>query len=126
MWGEHEWTLYPQPYCHQFPYLTWLRLPSKNAASDILTSPVHKRMWQAHPVKSNFHLVDPRVFGEFRDKLEEVKAVVSDPFHEIITDTCFSHIQHPKTAYNRAFEALDHLEMEFEAWRNFVEVVRGL
>jgi hypothetical protein len=25
---------------------------------------------------------------------------VLDPFHEIITDACFSRIQHPKTAYN--------------------------
>jgi hypothetical protein len=126
LWGEHEWTLYPQPYRHESPYLAWLRLPSKNAASDILTSPVHKKMWQAHPVKQNIHFVDPRVFGEFRNKLEEVKAAVLNPFREIIRDSRLSHIQPPKNAYARAFEALDRLEMEFGAWRDFVEVVRGL
>ena len=126
LWGEHEWTLYPQPYRHEFPYLAWLRLPSKNATSDILTSPVHKRMWQAHPSKSNIHSVDPRVFTDFKDKLEDVKAAVLNPFHEIITNISFSHIRAPKTAYSRAFEALDRLEKEFEAWRDFVEVVRGL
>ena len=126
LWGEHEWTLYPQPYCHKFPYLPWLRLPSKNAASDVLTLPVHKKMWQAHPNKSNIHLVDPSLFGEFKDKLEEVKAAVLNPFHDIITDTRFSHVQPPKMAYSRAFEALDRLESEFGAWRDFVEVVRGL
>jgi hypothetical protein len=126
LWGEHEWTLYPQLYRHEYPYLAWLRLPSKNAASDILTTPVHKKMWQAHLNKSNIHFVAPRVFDEFREKLEEVKSAVSNPFHEIITDTRFSHIQHPKTAYSRAFEALDRLEREFGAWRDFVEVVRGL
>jgi hypothetical protein len=126
LWGEHEWTLYPQPYRDESPYLAWLRLPSKHAASDILTSSVHKEMWQAHPNKTNIHSVDPRVFGKFEDKLEDVKAAVVNPFHEIITDTRFSHIQPPKTAYSRAFEALDRLKMEFGAWRDFVEVVRGL
>jgi predicted small metal-binding protein len=126
LWGEHEWTLYPQPYRHEHPYLAWLRLPPMNAASDTLTRPVHKKMWQAHPSKSNIHLVDPGVFSVFSDKLQEVKAAVMDPFHDIITDTRFSCIQRPQTAYNRAFEALDRLAKDFEAWRDFVEVVRCL
>ena len=45
-------------------------------ASDILTSPVHKWMWQVHPNKPNIHLVDPAVFRKFKNKLEEVKAGV--------------------------------------------------
>jgi hypothetical protein len=126
LWGEHEWTLYPQPYRHEYPYLAWLRLPPMNAASDTLTRPVHKKMWRAHPSKPNIHLVDPGVFSEFSDKLQEVKAAVMDPFRDIITDTRFSCIQRPQTAYNRAFEALDRLDRDFEAWRDFVEVVRCL
>jgi hypothetical protein len=128
LWGEHEWTLYPQPYCREFPYLAWLRLPSKNAASDALTRPIHKRMWQAHPEKSNVHLVDPGVFSEFQDKLADVKAAVLNPFHVLHanTNSRFLQVQPPKTAYARAFEALDHLEKEFGAWRDFVEVARGL
>jgi hypothetical protein len=125
LWGEHEWTLYPQPYRHDSPYLAWLRLPSKNIAPDILTSPVHKRMWQVHPNKPNIHFVDPAVFREFKNKLEEVKAAVQNPFHDVTVDTRFSHIISPKNAYARAFEALDRLEKEFGAWRDFVEVVRG-
>ena len=50
---------------------------------------------------------------------------VQNPFHEVTMDTCFSHIISPKNAYAQAFEALDHLEKEFGAWHNFVEVVRG-
>jgi hypothetical protein len=126
LWGEHEWTLYPQPYCNESSYLAWIRLPSKNRGSDILTSPVHKKMWQANPTKSNIHSVDPRVFSKFKDRLDGAKAAVLDPFHQIITDTCFSHIQPPKTAYSRAFEALDRLEKEFGAWCDFVQVARGL
>jgi hypothetical protein len=125
LWGEHEWTLYPQPYRPEFPYLAWLRLPSKNTPH-ILTGPVHKKMWQAHPTKSNLHIVNPRVFGEFRGKVEEVRAAVFDPLHEIITDGRFNAVQLPNNARARAFEALDHLEMEFGAWCDFVEVVRGL
>ncbi len=83
-------------------------------------------MWQAHPNKANVHSVDPRVFSKFEDKLKDIKTAVLNPFHEIITDTCFSHIQPPKTAYSQAFEALDQLKMEFGAWRDFIEVVRGL
>src|SRR6266849_7743818 len=64
LWGEHEWMLYPQPYRHEFPYLAWLRLPSQNDPN-ILTRPVHKNMWQAHPTKTNLHIVDPELFREF-------------------------------------------------------------
>jgi len=126
LWGEHEWTLYPQPYRHESPYLAWLRLPSKNATSDILTSPVHKSMWQVHPSKSNIHSIDPRVLGEFKAKLEDVKGAVLNPFHEVINDTHFPYLQPPKNAYARAFEALDRLGNNFRPWRDFVEVVRGL
>ncbi len=99
LWGEHEWMLYPQPYRHESPYLAWLQLPLKNTTTDILSSPIHKKMWQAHSSKLNIHTVNPRVFSELRDKLNNVKAAVLNPFHEIIADTCFSHIQPPKTAY---------------------------
>ena len=65
------------------------------------------------------------MFREFKNKLEEVKAGVQNPFHEVTVDTHFSHIISPKNAYTQAFKALDHLEKEFEAWCNFIEVVRG-
>ena len=126
LWGEHEWTLYPQPYRHDSPYLAWLRLPSKNAASNILTSPVHKEMWQAHPTKPNIHIVDHIVFREFADKLVEVKAALMDPFRDITRDTRFSCVRPPNNAYARAFEAIDRLDKEFGAWRDFVEVARAL
>jgi hypothetical protein len=124
-WGEHEWSLYPQPYRPEFPYLPWLRLPSRNG-SDILTNSVHKGMWKLDPTKTNTHFVDHELFREFECKLEDVKAAVSDPFREIDSDTHFRHVRPPKIAYRRAFEALDRLEMEFGTWRDFVEVVRGL
>jgi hypothetical protein len=126
LWGEHEWMLYPQPYCHKSPYLTWLQLPSKNTASNTLTCPVHKRMWQAHLNKQNLHLVNPTEFHEFKNKLEEVKAAVMNPFHKVIVNSCFSHIHPPNNAYAQAFEALDHLGKEFGAWCDFIKVVRGL
>ena len=82
-------------------------------------------MWQVHPNKPNIHFVDPAVFREFKNKLEEVKAGMQNPFHEVTVDTCFSHIISLKNAYAQAFEALDRLEKEFGAWRDFVEVMRG-
>ena len=83
-------------------------------------------MWQAHLSKQNLHLVDPTVFHDFENKLEEVKAAVMNPFHEVIIDSRFLHIHPPNNAYTQAFEALDRLGKEFGAWRDFVEVVRGL
>ena len=99
LWGEHEWTLYPQLYRHDSPYLAWLRLSLKNIAPNILTSPVHKQMWQVHPNKPNIHFVDPAVFYKFKNKLEEVKADMQNPFHKVTIDTCFSHIISPKNEY---------------------------
>jgi len=92
LWGEHEWMLYPQLYHYEFPYLTWLQLPSTNATSDILTSAVHKSMWQAHPNKSNIHSVNLGVFSKFTDKLKEVKAAMMNPFHKVSNNTCFSYL----------------------------------
>ena len=57
--------------------------PSHTAASfltspgsDILTSTIHKKMWQVHPDKPNVHFVEPSVFSEFRGKLEDAEAAV--------------------------------------------------
>ena len=71
-------------------------------------------------------MVDPKVLGRFNGKLEDVKVAVSDPFHEIKNDIRFRIVQPPDIAYRQAFEALDRLKLEFEAWRDLVEVVRGL
>jgi hypothetical protein len=97
-----------------------------NTASDVLTNPVHKKMWQVHPNKSNIHLVDPKVFSEFKDKLEEVKGCRLRPFpwhyHQLLI---FTHSA-PQNSIRRAFKALDRLEKDFGAWRDFVEAARGL
>jgi hypothetical protein len=125
LWGEHEWTLYPQPYRRDYPYLPWLQLSSKNT-SNILNRTVDKKMWQAHANKSNVHVVDPEVFREFEGRLEAIKAAVLDPFHEITKCDRFDAVQRPDNARARAFEALDRLDKDFEGWRDFVEVVRSL
>jgi hypothetical protein len=88
--------------------------------------PVHKKMWQAHPNKTNLHSVDSGVLDQFKTKVEEINASVSTPLREIARDTRFSGVQPPEMAYARAFGALDWLQQEFGAWRDFLEVVRGL
>jgi hypothetical protein len=126
LWGKHEWMLYPQPYCHESPYLAWLWLLLKNATSNILTSSVHKLIWQVHPSKSNIYSIDPRVLGKFKAKLENIKGAISNPFHEVINDTHFPYLQPSKNAYAQAFEALYCLGNDFRPWCDFVEVVQGL
>ncbi|KAH9963078.1 hypothetical protein BGW80DRAFT_1563664, partial [Lactifluus volemus] len=128
LWGEHEWTLYPQPYHDKFPYLPWIPLPPRNSLCNVLRCAVDKTMWRPHPSKTNTHLVRPDVLDDIRGGLKAAKAVVAIPFHEIITSPSpsFSSVQHPQQAYIRAFEAVDRLEREFEAWRDFVEVFRNV
>jgi hypothetical protein len=125
LWAEHEWTLYPQLYHDDFPYLPWIRLPSPKS-HHLLHRPVDKKMWRPHASKTNTHLVQPELLDHFRATLGDAKNAILMPFHENITlppiDTPF---QHPQKAYNRAFEAIDRLEREFDAWRDFVEVVRN-
>ena len=60
-------------------------------------------------------VITPTVFHNFENKLEEVKAAVMNPFHEVIIDSHFSHIRPLNNAYARAFEALNHLGKEFRA-----------
>ncbi|KAH9972262.1 hypothetical protein BGW80DRAFT_1252795 [Lactifluus volemus] len=125
LWAEHEWTLYPQPFLPEFPYLPWIRLPPRNPPHDILRCAVDKKMWRPHVSKTNIHLVQPAVLDDLRAKLEAAKAAVEMPFHEIITSPCLSSVQHPRKAYAQAFETVDRLECEFDAWRDFVEVFRN-
>ncbi|KAH9962007.1 hypothetical protein BGW80DRAFT_1462982 [Lactifluus volemus] len=125
LWAEHEWTLYPQPFHPEFPYLPWIRLPPRNPPRDILRCAVDKKMWRPHVSKTNTHLVQPEVLDDLRAKLEGAKAAVEMPFHEIRSSPCLSSVQHPRKAYARAFEVVDRLEREFDAWRDFVEVFRN-
>ena len=127
-WGAHEWTVYPQPYRREFPYLPWipLRPRSRSTPPDLLTRPVEKTMWRAHGCKSDCHVVDPDLFQELTIKWASIKAALEDPFRAITSNPSFSSVERPMTAYTRAFETLRRLEKDFRAWRDFVEVFRNL
>ncbi|KAF8262933.1 hypothetical protein EI94DRAFT_639978 [Lactarius quietus] len=129
LWGAYEWTVYPQPYHPEFPYLAWIPLRSSNAAipsNVLLTQSVDKSMWRAHPGHSNLHVVDPTLLGKFTREWTSFKVTVQDPFQNISSDPSFSSVRIPTEAYVRAFAALNRLGKEFGAWRDFVEVFRNL
>ncbi|KAI9459700.1 hypothetical protein BJY52DRAFT_1186313 [Lactarius psammicola] len=113
LWGAHEWTIYPQPYRHEFPYLAWIPMPSPNPfiPSDVLTRSVEKTMWQAHSHKPNTRVINPTLL---------------DPFTTISSDPSFSSVQHPTEASIRASAALSRLENDFWSLAGFVEVFRSL
>ena len=129
-WGAHEWTVYPQPYRPEFPYLSWipLRFPNTPTSSDIVTRPVEKTMWQPHGHKTNAHVVTPALLDELTIKWETIKASVQEPFQTVSSSSSssFSPVQHPMEAYFRAVAALNRLRDYFKAWRDFVEVYRNL
>ncbi len=127
-WGAHEWTVYPQLYRRQFPYLAWIPLHprSRSVPSDVLTRPVQKAMWRAHPLKSDCHLVNPELFEELTSNWKSIKVALGDPFNAVSSQPSFSSIERPMKAYTRAFEALSRLEKDFRAWRDFVEVFQNL
>jgi hypothetical protein len=83
-------------------------------------------MWQTHPCKSNYHIINPELFEALFKKWKSIKVALEDPFSVIISQTLFSSIKHPRKAYARAFEALSRLETDFGAWQDFVEVFRNL
>ncbi|KAH9163207.1 hypothetical protein EDB89DRAFT_2021934, partial [Lactarius sanguifluus] len=65
-WGAHEWTVYPQLYRHQFPYLAWIPIPLPHTSipSDVLTRSVEKTMWQAHSHTPNTRVINPALLDE--------------------------------------------------------------
>ena len=134
LWGAHEWTVYPQPHRHEFPYLAWIPLRQSNssAPSDIHTSvpfdihtPVDKSMWLAQPDRPNIHFINHTLLDRLTEKWESIKSALENPFKTFSSDPSFSSVWHPKEAYIRAFSALSRLEKEFGAWRDFVEVFRN-
>jgi hypothetical protein len=127
-WGAHEWTVYPQPYHPEFPYLAWIPLRQSNASvpSEVLTRPVDKSMWRAHPDNTNNRFIDPSLFDGLTREWMSIKAAVQVPFKTISSDLSFSSVRHPMEAYIRAVAALTRLEKDFGAWRDFVEVFRNL
>ncbi|KAH9020356.1 hypothetical protein EDB85DRAFT_2153130 [Lactarius pseudohatsudake] len=127
-WGVHEWTIYPQMYRPEFPYLAWipLRPRSHSVPSDVLTRPVEKAMWRAHPLRTDCHLINPELFEQVTIKWKLIKVALEDPFHVVSSQASFSSIERPMKAYTRAFESLNRLEKDFRAWRDFVEVFRNL
>src|SRR6266567_8582453 len=50
LWGEHEWTLYPQPYHHESPYLAWLRLHQRTLPLTSFQALFTKRCGRPIPV----------------------------------------------------------------------------
>ncbi|KAI9450343.1 hypothetical protein BJY52DRAFT_1191938 [Lactarius psammicola] len=127
-WGAHEWTVYPQPYRPEFPYLAWIPLRQSNTTvpPNVLTCSVGKTMWQAHSHKPNIRVINSALLEGLTREWISIKAAVQDPFRTISSDPFFSSVRHPKEAYIRAFSALSRLENDFEAWRDFVEVFRNL
>jgi hypothetical protein len=127
-WGPHEWTIYPQPYRPEFPYLAWIPLRTLNLSvpSDILTRPVEKTMWQPHSHKANAHVVTPVLLDELTTKWETIKASMQDLFQAVSSMPSFSSVRRPKEAHFRAVSALNRLGDEFKAWRDFVSVYRNL
>jgi hypothetical protein len=125
LWGAHEWTIHPQLYQQQFPYLSWISLhPSNTVPSDfdVYTPTVKKTMWHPHPTKLNLHVINPTVLCALTTEWESIKSTTEDLFQKHI----MSSVQPPKEAFFRALSALDRLREDFEAWRDFVQVFRSL
>ena len=109
LWGAHEWTVYPQPYCPKFPYLPWihLRSPNPSTPSNILTRPVEKTMWRSHGHRTDAHVVTPALLDELTKEWETIKSSVQKPFQTMSSLPSFSSVECPMEAYFRAATALN-------------------
>ena len=102
----------------------WIALPSPShsTTSDVASRPIKKTMWRPHPDRSDVHVVNPVLLDELKAKWEVTKAALKVSFSAMSSITSLSSVEQPKKAYLRAIEALQRLEMEFRAWRDFIEV----
>ena len=118
LWGAHKWTVYPQPYCSEFPYLAWmpLHLSNGSAPSSVLTQSVDKSMWRAHSEHSNLHVIDSTLLDTLTQEWVSIKVALQDPYQIIASDPSFLSVWRPAEAYVRAFVALTQLGKEFRAW----------
>src|SRR6266702_1252211 len=118
--GAHAWMVYSQLFHHEFPYLAWIPLRrrslSRSVPSDVLTHPVEKMMWRAHPLRSDCHLVNPELFEEPTIKWQSIKEALKHPFDLVSSQPSFSSIMQPMKVYTRAFKALNKLKKDFRAW----------
>ena len=124
-WGAHKWTVYPQPYRREFPYLAWIPLRQHTSVPSSIHTPVDKSMWRAHPDQPNVHVISPALLDRLTKEWGSVKVEMQDPRKALSSDPSFAVVQYPKEAYIRALAALIRLEKDFRAWRDFVEVFRN-
>ncbi|KAH9068123.1 hypothetical protein EDB83DRAFT_2314655 [Lactarius deliciosus] len=127
-WGPHEWILYPQPYCHAFPYLSWISIchPKSSVPFDILTHPVEKTMWRTHGHRSNSHIINADLLDEFTTKWKSIKAALEELLSAMSSQPSLSCVEQPMKVYIRAFKALKRLEEHFKAWHDFIDVFQNL
>ncbi len=73
-------------------------------------------MWQAHPLQSDCHLINPELFEELTIKWQSIKEALKHPFDLVSSQPSFSSIMQPMKVYTRAFKALNKLKKDFRAW----------
>ena len=115
-WGAHEWTVYPQPYQHEFPYLTWIPLCQHTSIPSHIHTPVDKSMWQAHPDQPNIHVISPALLDCLTKEWGSVKVEMQDLCKALSSNPSFAAVQYPEEAYIRVLVALIWLEKDFRAW----------
>ena len=111
-------------YRHAFPYLVWiaLSLPSPSISSNVISGPIEKTMWQAHPSKSDTHMINPDLLDELEVKWRSTKVALEASLHTFSAVPSLLSVEQPMKAYARGFEALERLKVEFRAWQDFIEV----
>jgi hypothetical protein len=93
-------------------------LPFPPASIPLLTN----QCGRAHPNQPNIHVINPTLLDRLTKEWESVKAVLQGPSKTFSSDPSFSSVWYPKEAYARALAALNRLEKDFGAWRDFVKV----
>ncbi|KAI0061450.1 hypothetical protein BV25DRAFT_1838950 [Artomyces pyxidatus] len=136
LWGQHEWTRFPQTYDSRFPYLAYIPIPPQRRMAALSTitamsytimyAPVAKDMWTMLGAPPGRHVPDVGILSSLQRRLDVAVAVGRDLFPKVSSSPAFAHVVVPTVALNRARAAFITLESGLASWKDFVERFRAL
>ncbi|KAI0069215.1 hypothetical protein BV25DRAFT_1910910 [Artomyces pyxidatus] len=136
LWGQHEWTRFPQAYDSRFPYLAYIPIPPQHRPTSlstiaamsftILHANVSKEMWTTLGAPPGRHVPDVGVLSSLQRRLDYAVTVSRNLFPQLSATPAFAHVVVPTIALDRARAAFITLETGVASWKDFVERFRAL
>ncbi|KAJ7471246.1 hypothetical protein B0H11DRAFT_1919807 [Mycena galericulata] len=131
-WGPHEYTILPQLFCADSPYMAWIPASREGSAvTDDLSSSVcnfqmstvHFRPDRAWPSRGT---MEPTVLEAFQEEVNSVYCGVTKAMEFIKSNDVSPEIRLPLCAVERAYASILALRVNFLTRRDLLEYVACL